>query len=804
MEKRFLNEWRFSKQEEKEAWKKDFDDSTWEKVTIPHDWGVSYPFEKHFSSGTGYLPGGIGWYRTKQSLQELGDLTNKVVKIHFEGVYKNARVWINGYHMGMRPSGYASFYYDLTEILTYNSDDSLLISVRVEHTDLADSRWYNGNGITRPVSLEIHDSIYIDEYGTSFSTPCVTDQQAELVIEHRLVNTLKQDRVVTIEQMLESLQTEKVRNISQEIQLNAGERRTVTLKAKIEKPELWSPEVPNLYQLRTKLSYQEESLKENESVYNEYVGIRSFQFDVNEGFSLNGQQLKIKGVCLHEDAGSFGTAVPMEVWVRRLIKLKEMGANAIRMAHNPHSFALYRLCDTMGFLVFDEAFDEWENSKNKWWQGHNVYPPKLEGAAEHFPTWYEKDLENMILRNRNHPSIIAWSIGNEIDYPNDPYASPLFAEMTGNNDNSKPEAERIYNPHRPDMRRLRTIAEKLVRLSKTLDPTRPVTLAAAFPELSTKIGLIDHLDVVGYNYKEHLYEEDHRKFPDKPFIGSENSHGFKEWQTANTLPYIAGQFLWTGIDYLGEAHGWPIHGSGAGLLTLAGIEKPSYYKRKSWWSQEPTVYLTTIPYEKNKRRAEWEPTYRKWSYPAEQEIEVRCYTNAKEIRLKVGNLEVPNVRYDDTFGYYVARINYQPKTLSVEAVFEETILHDEIRPEAAPTALVAMNYEIPQRWREKLAATDLTLNKNLHQIECQVLDYAENPIAAEVMVYLEVENGTLLGLENGDLADTTAYTESFRRTMQGKLLCFVAGARKKETVVTLRSPGLPDTRLILKNREGST
>ena len=235
MEKRFLNEWRFSKQEEKEAWKKDFDDSIWEKVTIPHDWGVSYPFEKHFSSGTGYLSGGIGWYRTKQSLQELGDLTNKVVKIHFEGVYKNARVWINGYHMGIRPSGYASFYYDLTEILTYNSDDSLLFSVRVEHTDLADSRWYNGNGLTRPVSLEIHDSIYIDEYGTSFSTPSVTEGQAEIMIEHRLVNTLKQDRVVRIEQVLESLQTEKVMNISEEIQLNAGERRTVTLKAKIEK-----------------------------------------------------------------------------------------------------------------------------------------------------------------------------------------------------------------------------------------------------------------------------------------------------------------------------------------------------------------------------------------------------------------------------------------------------------------------------------------------------------------------------------------------------------------------------------------
>lgn len=801
MKKLYLKDWLFLREEEKEAWKKDFDDSSWKKIKVPHDWSVEYPFEKCFSSGTGYLPGGVGWYRTKLSLKELGDLTNKIVKIHFEGIYKNARVWINGYHMGLRPSGYASFHYDLTDILPYAPDDDLIISVRVERSDLADSRWYNGNGINRNVSIEVHDCIYIEDYGTVFSTPDVNKQEAEVVIEHQITNSSNQDKVVTIIQSLESLQTKKAVTFEQEVNLLAGKSQAVKLYKKISNPELWSPAQPNLYRLHTKLKFQNDFMEENENVYTEHVGIREFNFDSNSGFYLNGKQTKIKGVCLHEDAGSFGTAVPVSVWTRRLLKLKEMGTNAIRMAHNPHSFDLYRLCDVLGFLVFDEAFDEWENPKNKWWQGHNVYPPKLEGAAEHFPNWYKEDLKNMILRNRNHPSIIAWSIGNEIDYPNDPYANPIFAEMTGNNDKSKPAAERIYNPHRPDMRRLSTIADKLIKITKELDPTRPVTLAAAFPELSTKIGLIDNLDVVGYNYKEHLYEEDHERFPDKPFIGSENGHGFKEWKFAKDLPYISGQFLWTGIDYLGEAHGWPIHGSGAGLLTLAGFEKPSYYKRKSWWSFEPTVYLTTLPYDKNSEHPEWEPTFRKWEYLTDQEVEVRCYTNSESIQLKIGEQIVSEVSYNEDYGYYSAVVKYKGQSLSVEAKFEETFLVDEISPAYSPAALDVEIADIPTAWIRKIESADLNFEKNLYQLECQLIDQEGKPTLSEVPVYVEVENGTLLGLENGDLSDITSYSETFRRTFQGKLMCFVEGDIGKETYITMRSPGLPVSQLKLENKQ---
>ncbi len=249
-----------------------------------------------------------------------------------------------------------------------------------------------------------------------------------------------------------------------------------------------------------------------------------------------------------------------------------------------------------GFYVIDEAFDEWENPKNKWWQGHNVYPPRHEGYAKDFRAWHELDLGAMIDAHRNHPSIIAWSIGNEIDYPNDPYASPLFQEMTGNNDAAKPAAERLYDPEpagcpAPDDDRE---PARRHRQAEGSDP--PVTLAAAFPELSSRTGLLDRLDLVGYNYKEHLYEADHRRFPDKPFLGSENSHRYADWLQVERNDYVAGQFLWTGIDYLGEARGWPTHGSGAGLLTLAGFEKDTWHLRRSWWSDEPVAHLVTRPH----------------------------------------------------------------------------------------------------------------------------------------------------------------------------------------------------------------
>ena len=301
------------------------------------------------------------------------------------------------------------------------------------------------------------------EHGTAFTTLSADAAQATIRIVQTIVNDTTAPATVRVHQELRSLTTGRVHEFETEVEVPAGGSADAEITARLPDPELWSDDDPRLHRLTTTLAWQRDG-EERRAVSEETVGVRIFRFDPDTGFSINGEARVLKGVCLHEDAGCFGTAVPASVWLRRLLKLKEMGCNAVRMAHNPHAPELYALCDMLGFYVIDEAFDEWENPKNKWWQGHNVYPPRHEGYAKDFPAWHERDLGAMIDAHRNHPSIIAWSIGNEIDYPNDPYAHPLFKEAVGNNDAGKPKAERLYDPDRPDIRRLTTIAKRLAAI----------------------------------------------------------------------------------------------------------------------------------------------------------------------------------------------------------------------------------------------------------------------------------------------------------------------------------------------------
>jgi len=554
--------WKFNLGDEETAWYKGYDDSDWRGVTLPHDWSVERPFDEGYSSGTGYVCGGVGWYRLRFSLPE--DIAGKAMWVTFGGVYKNARVWCNSNYLGMRPSGYAAFTHDITPFARPGEN---VLAVRVEHTDLADSRWFTGSGLYRDVTLTIADQVHFVPDGVFVSTVSANKDEAELRIEWEL---------------------SEAADVSFELggaRVNASDQ-TGSTTLKVDRPKLWSPDSPSLYTLVCRAGEDQIEIP---------FGIRTFNFDASTGFTLNKVSLKLKGVCLHHDAGALGAAVPKCVWRRRLRKLKAAGCNAIRTAHNPPDTHLLDLCDEMGFLVMDEAFDEWEGCKNKWWQGHNVYPPKHFGYADAFPEWHERDLAGMVRRDRNHPSIILWSIGNEIDYPNDPYCHPLFETMTGNNDANKPAQERVYNPNKPNAERLATIAQKLVAIVKQHDTTRPVTAALAFPELSNLIGYAQVLDVVGYNYKEHLYKDDRENYPAHVIYGSENGHSLEQWLAVKDHPDICGQFLWTGIDYLGEAHGWPVRLSPAGLLTTAGFEKPRYVQRKAMWTGEPVEEITETP-----------------------------------------------------------------------------------------------------------------------------------------------------------------------------------------------------------------
>lgn len=789
MEKYQITDWRFSHDNSEHNWQKDLDVQKWQKIEVPHDWSVAEPFNISNSSGTAYLNGGIGWYRTTVDLTTLPFSTkNHNIILHFDGAYKNAEVWANGYHLGNRPSGYSEFEFDLTEILQYQQDNQLVIAVKLTHTDLADSRWYNGSGITRPVYLYCQPKVYIPTNGTFFQTTAIKDGKAYVSITHTIKNTTTGKQTVEIQDAL-TFQGTEATTLTKQIELDKGQERIVTLTAELKQANIWSVDQPNLYLLTTKICNSYFT-----TTYQIEVGIRTFHFSADHGFSLNGQSMKIKGVCLHEDAGCLGTAVPKEVWLRRLLKLKKMGANAIRMSHNPHTPILYQLCDQLGFLVFDEAFDEWENPKNKWWQGHNVYPPKFEGYSHVFTEWAKEDLINLIKRNRNHPSIIAWSIGNEIDYPNDPYANKLFNEMTGNNDSNKPEQERIYNAFRPDTRRLTTIAKKLAKIVKETDSTRPVTLAAAFPELSAQTGLLDPLDVVGYNYKEFLYQQDHQKFPTKPFIGSENSHSFDAWKAVTDNEFVAGQFLWTGIDYLGEAAGWPIHGSGAGLLTTAGFEKSNYFLRQSWWSEQPVLSIMTAPVANSNKDLtdEWLSVSPKWDYQTNEQVIIRIYTNCSDLIIKLGSNTIATDKVKYQHGYYQLVIPYAATDLTVTGKFKQKDLVATLTPTGAPVSLDA------QVWETTHIMNSHSDNSKVVQVELSLLDQNNHQTQASNLINVVVEHGKLLGIENGDLADNTAYSAPYRRAYEGKLIAYIQPSTK-ETTVTFKTANFADKTIKIKN-----
>ena len=554
--------WKFHLGEEPYAFYKGFDDDEWQDVTLPHDWSVEQPFDESYSSGTGYVCGGVGWYRLRFTLPE--DIAGKTLRVNFGGVYKNSRVWCNTNYLGMRPSGYAGFSCDITPFACPGEN---VLAVRAEHIDLADSRWFTGSGIYRDVTLTATNRVHFLPDGVFISTVAANEEEAQLQIAWELSAAAD----VRFE-----LRDERGDVIADA----ASARQSGAVELRVRRPRLWSPDAPNLYILHCRAEKGGQAYDRLEVPF----GIRTFQFDPETGFTLNGENLKLKGVCLHHDAGALGAAVPKCVWRRRLRKLKAAGCNAVRTAHNPPDAHLLDLCDEMGLLVMDEAFDEWEGCKNKWWQGHNIYPPKHFGYADAFPEWHRRDLAAMVRRDRNHPCVILWSVGNEIDYPNDPYCHPLFTSMTGNNDANKPARERQYDPNKPNAERLAVIARELVSIVKRHDATRPVTAALAFPELSNRIGFAQALDVVGYNYKEHLYARDRELYPAHVIYGSENGHGEAEWLAVRDNPAICGQFLWTGIDYLGEARGWPVRISPAGLLTTAGFEKPGYYARQALWT----------------------------------------------------------------------------------------------------------------------------------------------------------------------------------------------------------------------------
>ena len=736
--------WKFHYGDVPEADYMGYDDRAWKDVTVPHDWSVEYPFDKCHASGTGYLPGGTAWYRKHFILPD--DIKGKRVRVTFDGVYKHSRVWINSNYLGSRAYGYANFTFDISEFVRAGEN---VISVRVEHEQVADSRWFTGSGIYRDVTLEITEmSCFVKD--SVFVTTKEVDDAGNAVLDIAFA-TIDCDET---EFILEDKDCDTVATVGGN---NSG---NVTLNVPC--ASLWSPDSPYMYNLICH-AFSDGKITDVVTIP---VGIRTIRFDADKGFFLNGENMKLKGVCVHHDAGALGAAVPEAVWERRIRKFRDAGCNALRTAHNPPSATLLDLCDRMGLLVMDEAFDEWEGTKNKWWQGHNVYPPKKYGYAEDFPMWHKADLEAMVLRDRNHPSIILWSIGNEIDYPNDPYVTPLFDEVLGNNDNGKPKEERRYDDKKPDASRLTTIAKELVDIVHNVDVSRPVLSAMSFPELSTRTGFADVLDVSGYNYREKFYEEDHRRFPDRVIFGSENGHDPDAWHAVRDNDYICGQFLWTGIDFLGECVGWPYRISQAGILDLCAYEKPLYYRRKAMWTDAPFVKIAVSKGEKEKTGV-WTD---KFVYAGEdgEKMQVSCYTNAKNAELflngeSLGEKETENYRatweISFTKGTLTAKIDGAEDSLTTPGKAEViSILADKTEMKAD--------------------------SQDIIQAEIALLDKNGN-IAADddkIIYYQITGDAQILGIENGKPDDPTAYSEKYRQTYYGRAIVYIRAGTTADTI----------------------
>ena len=726
--------WRFHLGDAADAYYMGYDDRGWRQVTVPHDWAVEHPFDPCWASGTGYLPGGVGWYRGHFCLD--GEDAARRVRVTFEGVYKRARVWINSNYLGQHAYGYTGFSFDISEFVRPGEN---VIAVRVDHSEVADSRWYTGSGIDRPVKLTVTDPVCFQEHGVFAVTEADDGEEAVIQVRYETEGA---------EAVRFVLRTPEGQTAAE----GKAEGAKGCLRLQVVSPRRWGPADPFLYTLCGEAEKNGTVCDRLEIPF----GVRTAVFDADKGFFLNGENMKLKGVCVHHDAGCLGAAVPESVWRIRLEKLKAMGCNALRTAHNPPDPDLLDLCDRLGFLVMDEAFDEWEGIKNKWWQGHNVYPPKHFGYAEDFPQWHEQDLRAMVERDRNHPCVILWSIGNEIDYPNDPYVTPLFKEVLGNNDANKPLAERLYDNRKPDAGRLAKVAAELTAQVHALDDSRPVTSALSFPELSNRTGYADALDLAGYNYREQFYEADHKAYPGRVILGSENSHDPAAWRAVTEHEFMAGQFLWTGVDFLGECPGWPKRISQAGALDLRGKEKPLYAQRLALWTKDPVIRIAVGPGEEEHDSGAWGECFRWQGVPGEKK-RVSCYTNGGAAELFLNGKSLGKKKLKETDGGRAVWV----------IPYEEGVL--EAGTEGASDLLATPAKACSMKWIRNASQP----GEDVIQLEAVLLDKDGRPAQDEIIRCQVLGDVEILGMENGLPDDLTPYSEHFRTTGEGTLTVYL-------------------------------
>lgn len=731
------NDWKFSLGDHTNAEKPSFNDAAWRQLNVPHDWSIEgeYSPQNTTGRGGGYLPAGIGWYR-KQLVIPVTE-KNKKIFLEFDGVMANSDVWINGVHLGKRPYGYTSFSYEITENVKFGTTDANVISVRVDNSDQPASRWYAGAGIYRHVRLVSLNEIHFEKWGIFITTPEVNDNQAKVKIQTSVVNQSTKSSELTIQTTISSAEGKQIKTKVTKISVNAGNKAQSSEEITIDKPLLWDTEKPNLYSATTSIYSGKTLVDEQTNIF----GIREFKFEASTGFWLNGKNQKILGVCLHQDGGPVGVAVPLSVWERRLLKLKEIGVNAIRTAHNPMEPAFYDLCDKMGFLVMNESFDTWTVAKPNGTRGYNLY----------FNEWWEADTRDMVMRDRNHPSIIIYSIGNEI-------------------------RDRL---DREDGKKRFLDQRDLVH---SLDPTRPVTLALFRPN-EMKVyenGFAELMDIVGQNYRETELIAAWKSKPERKVIGTENRHDNATWLYLRDNPFMSGQFLWTGIDYLGEAN-WPEISWGSALLDRNGFTKPAGYERQSWWSKKPMVKIVRSEDNGGKGglKMDWTPA----DFGTYDEAYIYVYSNCEEVELFLNNESKGKLPINKDASPRFWNIGFEPGTIKAVGYNSGKEVVTDIIKTAETADKIILSVEkttIKNNWDDLIYVKASLIDKNGNV----------NPNFNPVITFTVSSEGILNSVDNSNITSHEKYKTNSRTAYNGQALALIqAKAKSGFITVTANAEG---------------
>jgi beta-galactosidase len=768
--------WTFTKGDPVGAEGPGFDDSGWRSLDLPHDWSIEGPYDESAPTGGrgGYLPTGIGWYRRAFTLPDGSQ--GRRVSIEFDGVYQNSDVWINGRHLGGRPNGYISFHYDLTPHLVEGEN---VVAVRVDNSRQPNSRWYSGSGIYRHVWLTVTNPLHIGHWGTYVTTPEVDAASALVAVRTRIVNDGSGERHGTLRSAILDASGAELAGSEASFVLAAGEETDIAQQFPVAAPALWSPDTPALYTLRTTvLDPSGRAVDETDTPF----GIRSIAFDADRGFLLNGARVKMLGVNLHHDGGPVGAAVPEAVWERRLKLLMKMGVNAIRTAHNPPAPEFLDLCDRLGLLVMDEAFDEWTHGKVEY------------GYHRYFDEWAERDLVDFMRRDRNHPSVVLWSLGNEIGEQHAPGGHEVL--------------------------------RMLVEIAHREDPTRPVTTGNDHiyaDDGATTLEFLELLDVVGYNYVDRWHERrelyaapDRYAHPDWKLIGTESGPVWgtrgeysvgddpdrvQPWYTVGMIraeqlwrfvalnDYFAGDFMWTGIDYLGESR-WPRKNSTSGQLDLVGFPDDGYFFYRSRWTEEPMIHL--FPH---------------WNWPGREGrfIPVLAYTNCDAVELYLNGrligekrLEFPRQGTSGGWNSY-ERPQVFPTTADLHLTWDVPYEPGVLRAVGKRNGEVVVTQEV----RTAGSAAALRLSVDRSEIRAGIRDVAHVEVAvvdadgvvvptANDLVRFTVEGpARLLAVGNGDPTDHSPYQAQERRAFHGLLLAMIQSTNEAGVVqVRAQADGL--------------